>query len=94
MPMVRPMSGFATVLQTWPLGDSIGVRQQYPTVSATVEGERGQPPHIGQKSCLTCRGINVARDCIVNEVCDQLWTAQPTRPTLPCRSGAAPGIAA
>ena len=27
MPMVRPMSGFAAVLQTWPLGDSIGVRQ-------------------------------------------------------------------
>ena len=32
MPMVRPMSGLAAVLQTWPLGDSIGVRQQYPTV--------------------------------------------------------------
>jgi hypothetical protein len=38
MPMARPMSGFAAVLQTWPLGDSIGVRQQYPVVYATVEG--------------------------------------------------------
>ena len=32
MPMVRPMSGLAAVVQTWPLGDSIGVRQQYLTV--------------------------------------------------------------
>ena len=32
MPIVRPMSGLAAVLQTWPLGDSIGVRQQYPAV--------------------------------------------------------------
>ena len=32
MPMVRPMSGLAAIVQTWPLGDSIGVRQQYPTL--------------------------------------------------------------
>ena len=32
MSMVRPMSGLAAVLQTWPLGDLIGVRQQYPTL--------------------------------------------------------------
>ena len=32
MPMVRPMSGLTAVVQTWPLGDSIGVRQQYPVV--------------------------------------------------------------
>ena len=30
MPMVRPMSGLTAAVQTWPLSDSIGVRQQYP----------------------------------------------------------------
>ena len=31
MPTVRPMSGLAAVLQTWPLGYSIGVRPFYNT---------------------------------------------------------------
>ena len=32
MPMVRPMSRLAAVLQTCHLADSLGVRQQYPVL--------------------------------------------------------------
>ena len=37
MPMARPMSGLAAVLQTWPLGDSTEVRQQYPLMWVSIE---------------------------------------------------------
>ena len=48
MPMVRPMSGFAAVLQTWPLGDSIGVRQQYPTLKQDTSDHLETPPQTGR----------------------------------------------
>ena len=48
MPMGRPMSGFAAVLQTWPLGDSIGVRQQHPTLKQDTSDDPQIPPQTGR----------------------------------------------
>ena len=40
------MSGLAAVLQTWPLGDSIGVRQQYPALKQDTSDHLQTPPEM------------------------------------------------
>ena len=62
MPMVRAMSGLAAVLQTWPLGDSIGVRQQYPDDFLVDTTGTVYPDDSRKKTCCAklCKFLNAA----------------------------------